>query len=536
MTSRSELSPLSFLKRSSDLYSDSLAVQSADDGRVFTYSELKKRALMLGTALRNHGVLQGDRVALFSMNNPELLEAHFGVPLAGAVLVAINFRLLPSEMLYIVQHSEAKVLICDGLLSDAIDHIQPELQRMGCTTFRISHIADDENSSVPTYEELLSLGRNMGEFSFDVSDEESLIALDYTSGTTGVPKGVMYSHRGAYLNAISDLIFSELTHDSVYLWTLPMFHCNGWCYTWAVVGAGARSITISRAEPSKIWSIIENEGVTHLCAAPTVLISLSDYVSSSSRSISLKEKLRIFTGGAPPAPKVIENMEQLGAEVVHLYGMTETYGPNILCEPKDTWKKLGMHEKAIIKARQGVPHIIGTDTKVVDEDMNEVPHDGKTLGEIVMRGNTVMKGYFKDPILTSNSFRGGWFHSGDLAVVHPDGYLEIIDRSKDIIISGGEKISSIEVEKVLYSHPSILEVAVIAVPDEKWGEVPKAYLTLRAGHNVTFDELNQFCRERLAHFKCPKHFEFANLPKTSTGKIMKYPLRQKEWEGFDRKV
>lgn len=491
----------------------------------------------LANALKNQGISAGDRIAFFSTNTPELLEAHFGVPLAEAVIVAINFRLRPEEVSYILKHSESKILVYEDRFSDAINSIKAELETIKCKTFRISQNSQQYATNVPTYEELLSSGGSDGELSLvRIPNEDSLIALDYTSGTTGVPKGVMYSHRGAYLNAISDLIFSELTRDSVYLWTLPMFHCNGWCYTWAVVGAGAKSITVSKPDPARMWSIIENEGVTHLCAAPTVLISLSDYSSSSSKNISLKERLRIFTGGAPPAPKVIENIEKLGAEVIHLYGMTETYGPNIFCEPRPYWKKLTVRERGLIKARQGVPHIVGTYAKVVDENLTEVPHDGKTLGEIVMRGNTVMKGYFKDSLLTEESFRSGWFHSGDLAVVHSDGYLEILDRNKDIIISGGEKISSIEVEKVLYSHPSVLEVAVVAVPDEKWGEVPKAYVTLKVGHNVTFEQLNEFCRERLAHFKCPKYFEFVNLPKTSTGKIMKFVLRQKEWEGMERRV
>ena len=344
--------------------------------------------------------------------------------------------------------------------------------------------------------------------SFEIEDENSLIAIDYTSGTTGKPKGVMYSHRGAYLNALSDILVSGMTSDAVYLWTLPMFHCNGWCYTWAVVGAGSKSITISKVDPAKVWSIIESEGVTHLCAAPTVLVTLASHAAS--KNIALKKKLKVFTGGAPPAPKVIENMEKLGAEVTHLYGMTETYGPNTLCEWRNEWDGLSLAERCMIKARQGIPHLNAQETKVVDSSMNEVPHDSETIGEIVMKGNTVMLGYFRDKALTQESFRRGWFRSGDLAVVHPDGYIEIRDRSKDIIVTGGEKVSSVEVEKVLYSHPAVLEAAVIAIPDNKWGEVPKAFVTLRPGKSLNVRELSDFCRERLAHFKCPKHFEFGS--------------------------
>ncbi len=528
-----ELTPLSFLARSSNAYGDRVAVSSADDGRAFTYSEFANRVVKFASALRTAGISNGDRVALLSMNRPEVLEAHFGVPLARASLVAINYRLTSDEILYILRHSGSKLFFFERELFGVVEPILTKIK--SCTAIAISSILHPPRHypSIKEYDEFLESAVKKIP-SFEIQDENSLIAIDYTSGTTGQPKGVMYSHRGAYLNALSDIMTSGMTSDSVYLWTLPMFHCNGWCYTWAVVGAGSKSITISKVDPVKVWNIIESEGVTHLCAAPTVLVTLASHAAS--KNIALKKKLKVFTGGAPPAPKVIENMEKLGVEVTHLYGMTETYGPNTLCEWRSEWDGLSLVERCAIKARQGIPHLNAQETKVVDLSMKEVPHDGMTMGEIVMKGNTVMLGYFKDKTLTERSFRAGWFHSGDLAVVHPEGYIEIRDRSKDIIVTGGEKVSSVEVEKVLYSHPSVLEAAVVAVPDDKWGEVPKAFVTLRPGKSLTAKELSDFCREKLAHFKCPKHFEFGELPKTSTGKVMKFILREKEWKGLASRV
>ncbi len=371
---------------------------------------------------------------------------------------------------------------------------------------------------------------------FRASSERSLIAIDYTSGTTGTPKGVMYSHRGAYLNAVADLVHSRLNDDSAYLWTLPMFHCNGWCFSWATTGAGSRNVIISRIDPEKIWELIQDRSITHLCAAPTVLVNLSSVSDTLKNNLKLKRKLTIFTGGAPPAPKVIENIEALGAEVVHLYGLTETYGPNTLCLWKSEWDTQSREGRSSIKARQGVRHLNAGKTLVLDERMREVPHDGRTVGEVMMKGNTVMLGYYKDPKATREAFRGGVFHSGDLAVVHENGYIELVDRKKDLIISGGEKISSIEVESILFRNPKVLEAAVVAVPDSVWGEVPKAFVTLRDGATTNEKELSEYCRENLAHFKCPKHFEFGPLPKTSTGKVMKFLLRDKEWANQSKRI
>ena len=531
---RIELSPLSFLTRSARAYGDRVAVFSVEDSRTFTYSNFASRVAKLASALRHAGISDGDRIALLSMNRPEALEAHFAVPLARASLVAINYRLTSDEVLYIVKHSGAKLLFFEQELSNLLEPSQEKIK--GCELINIPSATHHtrRGQSFLEYEKFLDSGNERKDIAFEIENEDSLIAIDYTSGTTGQPKGVMYSHRGAYLNALSDIMTSGMNCDSVYLWTLPMFHCNGWCYTWAVVGAGAKSITISKIDPSKIWNIIEAAEVTHLCAAPTVLVTLASHAASN--NIVLKKKLKVFTGGAPPAPKVIENMEKLGAEVTHLYGMTETYGPNTLCEWRTEWDALTLAERCAIKARQGISHINALETKVVDSEMREIPHDGITMGEIVMNGNTVMLGYFKDKALTEESFRGGWFHSGDLAVVHPDGYIEIRDRSKDIIVTGGEKVSSVEIEKVLYSYPGVLEAAVIAVPDDKWGEVPKAFITPKPGAILTTRELSEYCRGKLAHFKCPRHFEFGELPKTATGKVMKFVLREKEWKGLAKRV
>jgi fatty-acyl-CoA synthase len=369
----------------------------------------------------------------------------------------------------------------------------------------------------------------------EVENERDVAAINYTSGTTGLPKGVMYTHRGAFLNALGEILEARLDPSSVYLWTLPMFHCNGWCFTWAVTAIGGTHVCLRTVSPEKVFQLIEEEGVSHLCAAPTVLVMMSS--CPGAKGLQLKRPLEIITAGAPPAPKIIENVESLGANITHVYGLTEVYGPHSVCAWKPEWDALPVKEKAIIKSRQGVPYIVAQYMDVVDPvSMQPVPRDGKTIGEIVMRGNNVMLGYYKDKEATEAAFAGGWFHSGDLAVMHPDGYVQIMDRQKDIIISGGENISTVEIENIIFRHPDVLEVAVISVPDDKWGEVPKAFVVPKDGRHPTEQGIIEFCKENLARFKAPKSVEFSQLPKTATGKIQKFKLREKEWQGRQRMV
>jgi len=529
---RTELTPLSFLERSAEVFREKPAVVYGD--RSYTYPEMRRRVYRLASALQRGGVRRGDRVAILCPNIPPMLEAHYGVPLAGAVLVAINTRLSSDEIAYILDHSGSRVLLVDTELGALVKPVRDGLR----TVEQIVNIVDDvANAPSQTrldgleYEQFLETG---GEDPLPilVDDEYETISINYTSGTTGRPKGVMYHHRGAYLNAIGECMTSGITSTSVYLWTLPMFHCNGWCCTWGVTAVGATHLCLRKVDPSLIWRLIRERGVTHLNGAPTVLIGLAN--DPAAAEVRLERPLRITTAAAPPSPSIITQMEELGAQITHVYGLTETYGPHTVCEWQSQWDELEPGRRAILKARQGVGYVVADPVRVVDENMQDVPADGQTMGEVCMRGNNVMKGYYEQPEATAEAFRGGWFHSGDLGVMHPDGYVELRDRAKDIIISGGENISTIEVEQCLYQHPHVLEVAVIAVPDPKWGEVPKAFVVVKAGASPTEQELIDFCRERIAHFKCPKAIEFGELPKTSTGKVQKFVLRDKEWGGAKR--
>jgi len=473
-----------------------------DGERRFTYAELNERVHRQASALRAWGVVPGDRVAVLAPNGAAALEAHFGVPMAGAVLVMLNTRLQAGELAWILNHCEARVVIADPQLAPALPQAVP---------------------AITDYEGWLATGefpaRGMQE-----PEEDGFIAINYTSGTTGVPKGVMYTHRGAYLNALGEMLEHGLNSSSVYLWTLPMFHCNGWCFPWAVTAGGARHVCLRQVDPQRMVELIRAEGVTHLCGAPVVVSTLTQYCVA--QGIRFEGGLKIVTAGAPPPPAVIRAAEEMGASLAHAYGLTETYGPHTICAWHPEWDALPAAERAQLRARQGVAYTVaGTDLRVVDGEMQDVPADGQTMGEVVMRGNNVMLGYYKNPQATEEAFRGGWFHSGDLAVMHADGYIEVRDRKKDIVISGGENISSIEVEKVLAEHPAVLEAAVVAAPDDKWGEVPKAYIGLKPGQTATAEELIQFCRARLAHFKCPKQVEFGALPRTVTGKVRKNELR-----------
>ncbi len=505
---KSVLTPLDFLARSAAVYPDRIA--AVDGDRRFTYAEFNQRVHQLASALRRHGVAPGERVAVLAPNTIAALEVHFGVILAGAVLCMLNTRLQQRELEWILNHCGAKVLIADPQLLPVVAGSLDNLPQLSLVT--------DE------YEGLLSQGEAPFTDPPPIEDENAMIAINYTSGTTGFPKGVMYTHRGGYMNALGEVIEHGMTSDTVYLWTLPLFHCNGWCFPWAVTAVGGRHICLRQVDPAKALELIQREGVTHLCGAPVVVSTLTQHCAA--QGILFERGLKIVTAGAPPSPAVIRAAEEVGIDLAHAYGLTETYGPHTICAWRAEWNSLPIADRAQIKARQGVPYLIaGTDLRVVDLHMRDVPRDGMTMGEVLMRGNNVMLGYYNNPDATAKAFEGGWFHSGDLAVMHGDGYIEVRDRAKDIVISGGENISSIEVEKVLYEHPAVLEAAVVAAPDEKWGEVPKAYIGLKPGCHATAGELIEFCRARLAHFKCPKHIEFGTLPRTATGKIRKNELR-----------
>ncbi len=526
---RSELTPLAFLERSSTVWPDKTAIVHGD--REITYAEMARHTTRLGNALLASGIEEGDRVAYLCPNVPEMLIAHFGVPLVRGVLVAINTRLSPEEVRTILDHSGARMLVGDTELLANLAPIVGELATVA-EVVAIDETGTDPGFPTTPYDDLLDRGSD-DPLPWTVDDEERTISINYTSGTTGQPKGVMYTHRGAYLNALGEIIHSRHSLDSVYLWTLPMFHCNGWCTTWGVTGIGGTHVCLRQVDPAEIWSLIDERGVTHFNAAPTVLIGLAN----APEAHPFPQPVTITTAGAPPSPTIIEAMEGLGADIVHVYGLTETYGPHTVCEPQPGMDDLDVAERAAFLSRQGVSYIIADPTRVVDDDMHDVPKDAETLGEVVMRGNNVMKGYFADPEATEKAFRGGWFHSGDVAVWHPDDYIDLRDRSKDIVISGGENISTIEVERAIVAHPAVLECAVVAVPHDKWGERPKAFVVLKEGRDATGEEIIEHVRGRLAHFKAPDTVDIVDeLPKTSTGKIQKYVLRDKEWAGYERRI
>ena len=523
--------PVNFIVRSAAVYADKDAVVYKD--RCYSYNEFFERINRLASALVTIDVRKGDKVALICPNTPPMLEAHFAVPIIGAVLVSINIRLSSQEIFYITNHSDAKVLFVDNEFFGVVKPILNELTAVK-TLINICDLSDEKPLNGMEYEEFLNTG-SATPVDVLIEDEYAVASINYTSGTTGSPKGVMYHHRGAYLNALGEVMETGLNFRSVYLWTLPMFHCNGWCFPWAVTAVGGTHICLRRVVAEEIFRLVETEDVSHLCAAPTVLIGMSTYAEKN--DIRLRNTLEVITAGAPPSPTIIQNMEAIGTNITHVYGLTEVYGPHSICAWQPKWDKLPVEEKAVLKSRQGVPYTIAMYMEVVDPvSMTPVPRDGKTMGEILMRGNNVMLGYYKDPDATAKAFEGGWFHSGDLAVVHPDGYVQIMDRQKDIIISGGENISSVEVENIIYRHPEVQEVAVIPTPDPKWGEVVKAFVVPKDGCRPSAEDIINFCRDNLAHFKAPKTIEFGELPKTATGKIQKAKLRDKEWKETDRGV
>ncbi len=516
------LTPLSFLRRAAAVYPDKTAVIHGE--RRLSYREFQERVTRLAAALAGRGIGPGDCVALMAPNVPAMLEAHYAVPMLGAVLNALNFRLDAATIGFILEHGEAKVLITD---TEFAPTIEPALGQMENPPLVVD--IDDplgeggKRLGELDYEALLAEGDPAFETA-QPADEWQSICLLYTSGTTGNPKGVVYHHRGAFLNAVGDVITFGLTDRSVYLWTLPMFHCSGWCFTWAVTAVAATHVCLRRVDPALVYPMIEQHGVTHMCGAPIVLNMLVH--APQAASVKFDPPVDIMTGGAAPPSAVIEAMENIGFRVTHAYGLTETYGPSHFCAWQESWNELDLASRSGMMARQGVNYLTMEDMMVADPDsMAELPWDGTTMGELMLRGNTVMKGYLKNPSATEAAFEGGWFHSGDLAVRHPDGYVEVKDRAKDIIISGGENISSLEVEEALYRHPKVLEAAVVARPDERWGESPCAFVSLKEGEEASEAEIVAFCRDSLAHFKVPRTIVFGPLPKTSTGKIQKFVLR-----------
>ncbi|MBU6506599.1 MAG: acyl-CoA synthetase [Alphaproteobacteria bacterium] len=517
------LSPLGFIARAAAIYPERLAV--AHGTRRYSWTQSFERCRRLASALQRRGIGKGDTVAVMAANTPEAFEAHFGVAMAGAVLNALNIRLDAATIAFILAHGEAKVLITDR-------EFAPVIEKALATAKKRPLVIDIDDALAPP-------GKLLGEMDYEAflasgdpafaarepDDEWDAIALNYTSGTTGNPKGVVYHHRGAYLNALGNAMVWNMPTRPVYLWTLPMFHCNGWCFPWTVTALAGTHVCLRRVEAGAIYTAIAEHGVTHLCGAPIVMNLLLNAPSQPKRDFG--RRVAMMTAGAAPPAAVIEGMEKLGFAITHVYGLTEVYGPSVVCAWHDAWDALPAPERARLKARQGVNYPVLEGLMVADpHSLAPRARDGATMGEVFMRGNIVMKGYLKNPKATEEAFAGGWFHTGDLGVAHADGYVEIKDRSKDIIISGGENISTIEVEGVLYRHPAVMEAAVVARPDEKWGETPCAFVTLKADAQASADDIIAFCRANMAGYKVPKTVVFGPLPKTSTGKIQKFVLRE----------
>jgi len=522
------LTPLDFLARTAQVFPDHAAVIHGNQR--FTWRQTAERCRRLASALERRGIRPGDCVAVMAPNTPPLFEAHLGVPLAGAVLNALNVRLDANTIAFILKHGEAKALITDRAFADTISKALEGVER----DLLVIDIDDTEAEEAGE-----RLGPRLGEVDYEAfllegdpadngrwpEDEWQAISLNYTSGTTGNPKGVVYHHRGAYLNAIGNAVAWDMAHHPVYLWTLPMFHCNGWCFPWTVTALAGTHVCLRRVEAGTVYRAIAEHGVTHLCGAPIIMQMILG-AGPEDRAV-FDQQVKMMTAAAPPPAPVLAKMAEAGFQVTHVYGLTEVYGPAVVCAWNPEWDGLDPAEQAAVKARQGVSYPVLKDLMVGDpQTLEPTPWDGATMGEVFMRGNIVMKGYLKNPGVTAQAFDGGWFHTGDLGVRHPDGYIELKDRSKDIIISGGENISSIEVESVIYRHPAVSAVAVVAAPHEKWGETPCAFVELRPGHDASEDDIIAHCRELLAHFKCPSRVVFGELPKTSTGKIQKFILRE----------
>ncbi|HKS58342.1 MAG TPA: long-chain-fatty-acid--CoA ligase [Steroidobacteraceae bacterium] len=511
------LTPLDFARRARKLYADREAV--VDGALRLTYAEFGERCDRWSAALQRLGVRHGDRVAVIAPNTHAMLEAFYAVPQLGAVVVPLNYRLTPEDFVYLIEHSGARIVCAHSDYLDAVDSIRTRLPR-------VEHFVALEGSRSGWLDYEATLAATPPDFEQPAIAESDLLAINYTSGTTSKPKGVMITHRNAWANIVGTLVHVHMTVADRYLWTLPMFHANGWTFVWTVTAVGATHVCLRKVDATAVYEQVDQERISVMCAAPTVLIAVANGPAERRRSV--RRGVRVLTAGAPPAAATIARVEgELGWEITQVYGLTETAPFITICEPRPENASLSPEQLATIKARQGVELITSGELRVVDENGAEVPHDGATLGEIVARGNVVMKGYYNDPGATAEAFRGGWFHSGDAAVVHPDGYVEIRDRFKDVIISGGENISSIEVEGVLLRHAAVLEAAVVGMPHEKWGEAPCAFVVLRPDASLSESELRAFCREQLAHFKVPQTYSFvAELPKTATGKIQKYVLRK----------
>ena len=512
------LNPAYFLDRAAKNFSERTAI--LDGERRFSYREFGERSHRLAGLLRGAGAQNGDRIAALCTNSHVMLEMHNGVPMAGCALVPMNIRLSSLEMAYILENSGARLLIATHELAEAARALSSS------TGVRLILAGEDSSE----YESLL---KSSEPCPTALIEEMSLLAINYTSGSTGRPKGVMYTHRGAYLQALAMAFHSRLGLDSSYLWTLPMFHCNGWCFTWAVTAAGAVHVCQRQIDPGTIWRAICGGSVTHLCAAPTVLTMIAEAAASSGGG-KVRNPVHAFTGGAPPTPALLARLAALNLRVTHLYGLTETYGPSVINDWQPEWNARSESEKARLNARQGVGNVVTREISVIDADGKEVPCDGETLGEIVIRGNNVTIGYYGDEPATRAAQSGEWFRTGDLGVRFPDGYIELRDRAKDIIITGGENVASVEIEKALAEHPAVLETVVVGRPDERWGEIPVAFVVLRQGMSATKEELIEFVCERIARFKAPREILFEELPKTSTGKIQKYILRRRFGGGQDR--
>jgi len=521
------LSPLGFLERSASVYPNRIAVIHGK--RRHTWAEARERCTRLASSLSKRGIGLGDTVAVMAPNVPELFEAHFGVPMAGGVLNAMNTRLDAATIAFTLEHGEAKILITDTEFAPVIEAALAKMKNPPLVIDIVDPLAQGgKRLGALDYETLLAEGDPAFAWK-PPADEWQAIALNYTSGTTGNPKGVVYHHRGAYLNAIGNILVWSMPQHPVYLWTLPMFHCNGWCFPWTITALAGTHVCLRRVDAASMYGAIADHSVTHMCGAPIVLGMIINAKPNERRE--LPRRVEVMTAAAPPPPAVLEAIENQGFRVTHVYGLTEVYGPATVCAWHPEWDTLPAPERAALKSRQGVRYPVMEGLTVADpKTLAPVPRDGKTMGEVLMRGNIVMKGYLKNQKATDEAFAGGWFHTGDLGVMHPDGYIELKDRSKDIIISGGENISTIEVEQTLYRHPSVLEAAVVARPDEKWGETPCAFVTLKEGKNATEAEIIAFCRDNMARFKVPKHIVFGPLPKTSTGKIQKFVLRDRAKE------
>lgn len=517
------LTPLSFIERTARVFPDRTAVVHGEIQRSWT--ETYQRCIKLASALNRRGINKGDTVAMMLPNVPASLEAHFGVPMCGAVLNALNIRLDAKTIAFILDHGEAEVLLTDKEFAPVINEALSLCEAKPLVIDVDDALAPDgELLGEIEYEAFLAEGNASYDWQYP-ENEWDAISLNYTSGTTGNPKGVVYHHRGAALNSLGNITAWAMPQRPKYLWTLPMFHCNGWCFPWTVTALAGTHICLRRTEPGPIYQSIIDHQVTHMCGAPIVMGMLVN--ASSQEQKTLPHSVKILTAGAAPPSAILEQIETLGFDVTHAYGLTECYGPGVVSEWHPEWDELPTAEKAAKKARQGVPYLVMQDLTVMDpETMQKTPADAQTMGEVFMRGNNLMKGYLKNETATEKAFLGGWFHTGDLGVMHPDGYIELKDRSKDIIISGGENISTIEVEGVLYQHPAVAEAAVVAKPDEKWGETPCAFVALKEEAESSEEELIQFCRDNLAHFKCPKKIVFTELPKTATGKIQKFILRE----------